>query len=156
MTTKCQPNDNQMSAQNKINKSKVNKNKDILSTDVDAQPRFDYQSVINSFNSVCKSLPKVLKLTDKRRKAIKNASKLLGEMSFDDLFAKVEQSDFLTGRTGKWNGCGFDWILKPSSVTKIIEGNYRNKSKEKPNENHKQGGETVDVTFGAYKGTTVL
>ena len=115
-----------MSAQNKINKSKVNKNKDILSTNVDAHPRFDYQSVIDCFNSVCKSLPKVQKLTDKRRKAIKNASKLLGEMSFDDLFAKVEQSDFLTGRTGKWNGCCFDWILQPSNLTKIIEDNYSN------------------------------
>jgi hypothetical protein len=33
----CHPNVTQMSAQNKINKSKVNKNKDILSTDVDGR-----------------------------------------------------------------------------------------------------------------------
>ena len=128
MSPKCHPTDNQMSAQyNIVDYSIIENNIENMSTPVDAQPRFDYQSVIDCFNSVCKSLPKVQKLTDKRRKAIKNASKLLGEMSFDDLFAKVEQSDFLTGRTGKWNGCGFDWILQPSNLTKIIECNYANK-----------------------------
>lgn len=97
-----------------------------MSTDVDAQPRFDYQSVINLFNSVCVSLPKVQKLTDKRRKAVNNAQRLLGETSFEELFARIERSDFLTGRTGRWS-CGFDWIMQPSNLTKILEGNYDNK-----------------------------
>lgn len=57
-----------------------------------------------------------------------NADKLLGGMSFDELFSLVENSDFLTGRNGKWSGCGFDWILQPSNLTKIIEGNYLNKA----------------------------
>ena len=80
------------------------------------------------FNSVCISLPKVQKLSDKRRKLIVNADKLLGEMSFEGFFNLVESSDFLTGRNGKWSGCGFDWILNPANLTKIIEGNYLNKA----------------------------
>ena len=99
----------------------------LLSADADAQPRFDYQSVIDTFNSVCVSLPKAKALNDKRRKAIKSASKNLGDISFTDLFAKVERSDFLTGRDGTWSA-GFDWILKPSNLIKIIEGNYDNKN----------------------------
>ena len=53
--------------------------KDIISssTSVDRQPPFDYQSVVDCFNSVCVSLPKVQKLADKRRKAIKSAAALL-------------------------------------------------------------------------------
>ena len=39
MSTKCQPNDNQMSAQNKINKRKVNKNKVVRFV------RFDYDII---------------------------------------------------------------------------------------------------------------
>ena len=130
LSTNCQPNDNQLSAQSKLNKNKLNKSNISSSATADTRAHFDYQSVIDLFNSICKSLPKVQKITDKRRKAIKNAHKLLGGMSFDELFAKVENSDFLTGRTGKWSGCGFDWILTPSNLTKIIEGNYDNKNAE--------------------------
>lgn len=127
MDTECFQDVSKLETQNRLDKNRLGKNRDIVSTSVDSRPSFDYQAVINSFNSVCKSLPKVQKLTDKRRKQIKNASKMLGEMSFDELFTKVEKSDFLTGRTGKWSGCGFDWIMTASNLTKIIEGNYDNK-----------------------------
>ncbi|MBQ1838469.1 MAG: phage replication initiation protein [Ruminococcus sp.] len=112
----------------RLDKNRVDKNRiDSSSASADTRAQIDDHSVIDCFNSVCKSLPKVQKLTEKRRRAIKNARKLLGEMTFAELFAKVEQSDFLTGRTNKWNGCGFDWILQPSNLTKIVEGNYDNK-----------------------------
>ena len=127
MTTTCQPIDNQMTAQVRLGKDRLGKDNISLSTDVDEQERIDCQSVIDCFNSVCVSLPKVQKLTDKRRKAIKNADKLLGGTGFDELFMRVEQSDFLTGRSGSWS-CGFDWVLKPSNLTKILEGNYNNKT----------------------------
>ena len=98
-----------------------------MSTAVDVRNAVDYQGVVDLFNSVCISLPKVQKLNDKRRKLIVNAEKLLGEMTFEGFFNLVESSDFLTGRNGKWSGCGFDWILNPANLTKIIEGNYINK-----------------------------
>lgn len=104
------------------------KNKiDTLSTSVDGRNAFDYQSVVNSFNSICTSLPKVQKLTDTRKRKIKNASKHLGSLTFDDVFNMIENSDFLSGRNGKWTACCFDWILNPTNLTKIIEGNYDNK-----------------------------
>lgn len=109
----------------RLGEDKTGKDNTSSSTAVDRQPAFDYQSVVDCFNSICKSLPSVQKLTDKRRKSIKTAASQLGELSFSDLFELVESSDFLTGRSGKWS-CGFDWILKPSNLTKIIEGNYRN------------------------------
>ena len=43
------------------------------------------------------------------------------------VFERVEKSDFLSGRAGKWQGCSFDWILKPGNWQKIIEGNYDNR-----------------------------
>lgn len=101
-----------------------NKKDSISSTTVDCRNAFDYQSVVNSFNSICSSLPNVQKLTDKRRKAIKNATSLLGEMSFEEYFKLVEGSDFLSGRNGKWTGCCFDWLMNGANLTKVIEGNY--------------------------------
>ena len=110
-----------------IRKQENKKENNIISssTSVDKKPPFDYQAVIDCFNSVCVSLPKVQKLTDKRRKAIKSAAALLDKITFAELFSIVENSDFLTGRKSEWS-CGFDWILKPANLTKIIEGNYDN------------------------------
>ena len=112
----------------KVKESKVKGSKENnTSTSVDGRSAFNYQSVVKSFNSICVSLPKVQNLTETRRKKIKNASKLLGNLSFEDVFNMVENSDFLSGRTDKWNGCSFDWILNTTNLTKIIEGNYNNK-----------------------------
>ncbi|MBQ9679830.1 MAG: hypothetical protein IJV48_03995 [Ruminococcus sp.] len=115
----------------RLGEDRLGKDNISSSTSVDRQPPFDYQSVIDCFNSTCVSLPKVQKLTNKRRKAIRNAAEMLDDMTFADLFQKVEQSDFLTGRSGKWS-CGFDWIMKPANLTKIIEGNYQNQTKSIP------------------------
>lgn len=101
------------------------------STCVDRREPFGYQSVVNSFNSICTSLPKVKKLTDFRRKRIKKAKSNLSDISFEQFFKMVEASDFLTGRSNDWTGCCFDWILSPNNLTKIIEGNYTNKTDSK-------------------------
>ena len=122
--TTCIQEDNKPYTEDKLSKDKIHN----MSTTVDTRTAFDYQSVVNSFNSICKSLPSVQKLTDKRRKQIKNANKLLNKITFDELFRMVENSNFLTGRNGNWNGCCFDWIMKPSNLIKIIEGNYNNKN----------------------------
>ena len=43
---------------------------------------------------------------------------------FDRFFAYVAQSDFLTGRNGKWHGCTLEWLLKEANFAKVIEGTY--------------------------------
>lgn len=129
ITTVCQPSDNQMSAQDRLGKVRLGKdNKDLLSFDNDVKPPFDYKSVFSSFNSICKSLPTVTKFSDKRKKAIKNAVKILENTTFEELFKKVESSDFLTGRNEKGWRSNFDWILNPTNLVKILEGNYENKT----------------------------
>lgn len=116
-----------MTPQYSIDKNRLDKiSIDIVSANADGRNTFDYNSVVNLFNSICTSLPQIKKLTDKRRKAIKSASKIL-DGDFKKLFEMVESSDFLTGRSGRWSGCGFDWILQSSNLVKILEGNYSNK-----------------------------
>ncbi len=134
LDTNCTQNVSNADTQNRLDKISIDKSSiDTLSTSVDGRTSFDYQAVVNSFNSICQSLPKVQKLTDTRKKKIKSTSKLLGEMTFEDVFCKVESSDFLSGRNGKWTACCFDWILNPTNLTKIIEGNYNNKQSHPTN-----------------------
>ena len=75
-----------------------------------------------------------MRLTNNRRTAIKNRWKEYGDLeAFRTLFAKTEASDFLSGRNGKWTNCNFDWLMKPSNMVKVLEGNYDNpKTKEEP------------------------
>ena len=99
--------------------------------------RADYRHVTDAFNRICRSLPQVQTLSDKRRRAIRAAEKTVEAFGgWDKLFRAVEDSDFLTGRGCSWYGCGFDWILKPQNLVKITEGNYANKSKRKDGFSH--------------------
>jgi len=89
--------------------------------------KIPYQEIIDKFHELCPSLPKVMKLTEARRKAIRGRCT---EYKLDDIyqaFELVEKSDFLSGRNGKWSGCNFDWIMTQSHFLKIMEGVYKNK-----------------------------
>ena len=87
-----------------------------------------YEEIIQQFNEICKSLPKVKIITEKRKKSIRMRWKKFSDINtYITVFQKVEASDFLSGRSGKWNGCNFDWVLKEANMVKILEGNYDNK-----------------------------
>ncbi|GKX29037.1 hypothetical protein SH1V18_15170 [Vallitalea longa] len=94
-----------------------------------------YQEIVDTYHETCVSLPKVLKLTDKRKKAIKKVyeSKVIDKdiERFTRIFQMTESSDFLTGRDGIWCACNFDWLLKSDNPVKILEGTYANRVKPK-------------------------
>lgn len=84
--------------------------------------------LVEQYNTICSSLPKCKKITDGRRKKIRMRLK---EFSVDDImqaFQKAEQSDFLSGRDGKWQACSFDWFFKnDENIAKVLEGKYDNR-----------------------------
>ena len=49
---------------------------------------------------------------------------------FTRFFGYVAQSDFLTGRNGKWTGCTLAWLMEEANFAKAIEGNFENVIKE--------------------------
>ena len=90
----------------------------------------NYQGLIDMFNKEFEGLlPKVMKLTDSRKKAIKNR---IAENSKEDVikvFKNVKSSDFLLGKGQKWK-CNFDFIFNSSNFVKILEGNYNDKQEK--------------------------
>ncbi|MEE0266285.1 MAG: hypothetical protein UD936_11740 [Acutalibacteraceae bacterium] len=135
MDTNGIPTDNQtvyqMDTQDRLGKESIVKDsivKDniLLSVSTDTKQKINYENIMNLFNSVCVSLPKIRNLTDLRKQKIRKANKELNG-DFENFFKRIESSDFLTGKNGSWNGCNFDWIFKPQNLIKIIEGNYDNK-----------------------------
>ena len=94
-----------------------------------AADSFPYDDYRKAFIDCCPSLPKpnaIDKWTANRKKALR--AKKISVDEFRDVCKKIERSEFLTGRDGKWHGCSFDWILKPANWQKITEGNYENKN----------------------------
>lgn len=89
----------------------------------------NYENIFSLFNTICTDLPRVERLTDARKRRIKTAVKAL-KGDFKSFFAKVQASDFLTGRETNWKS-NFDWILNSNNLVKILEGNYDNR-REKP------------------------
>ena len=110
-----------------IVKDSIEKDNTLLSVSTDTKQKINYENIMNLFNSICVSLPKVRNLTDLRKQKIRKASKELNG-DFESFFKKIESSDFLTGKNGSWSGCNFDWVFKPQNLIKIIEGNYDNKT----------------------------
>lgn len=86
----------------------------------------DYQSVVDLFNSICVSLPKVQKLTEKRKMKLKTLMKTYSRDDIATVFRKTESSDFLTGKVKEFKAT-FDWLIEVSNFVKVHEGNYDNR-----------------------------
>lgn len=129
MTTNGIPSDNQMDTQVRLGKDSIGKysiNIKESNTNVLPKKKTNYQEIIDKYNSICKSLPKVMKLSDSRRKAI-NAR--LDKFSLEEIisvFEKAEQSNFLKGANNRNWKADFDWIMSDRNMAKILEGKYDN------------------------------
>jgi len=87
------------------------------------------QEVVDLFNDICVSLPKVKALSDTRRKHIKARLKESGPEKIRIAFEKAEASDFLAGRVKEFRA-SFDWIIGyPDHFQRILEGVYDNRGK---------------------------
>jgi uncharacterized protein YdaU (DUF1376 family) len=47
---------------------------------------------------------------------------------FGRFFDAVSESDFLSGRNGKWTACNFAWLVKADNFAKVVQGSYENRS----------------------------
>ena len=76
------------------------------------------------WNRICISLPKCLKITDKRRAHVKARLKEYTLDEWKAIFERIESSPFLRGENGGWKAT-FDWIIQsPDNAVKILEGKY--------------------------------
>lgn len=90
-----------------------------------------YSEITNLFNSICKSLTPVSRLTDGRRKAIAARWKELKSLeAFKKLFEIAEASAFLTGNNDRGWQATFDWLIKPTNTIKVLEGVYSDRHRE--------------------------
>lgn len=94
--------------------------------------RIDYQEIVNLYNDTCVSFPKVLALSESRKKAIKTRLKTYSLEDFKKLFEMAEGSRFLKGGNDRNWSANFDWLIKDSNMAKVLEGNYEDRPNNKP------------------------
>mgnify|MGYP006988826873 CR=1 FL=1 len=91
--------------------------------------KIDYKKIVNLFNQICKSYPKVTKISAKRKGHIRAR---LNDYSIEDLtvvFENMENSDFLKGKNNRNWLATFDWVIgSENNMAKVFEGNYKNKN----------------------------
>ena len=108
-------NDNTLSNVNKKNKENIN-----------------YQEIVNLYNDICISFPKVTVLSEVRKKAIKARLRIYSLKDFKKLFEMAENSRFLKGCNDRNWSANFDWLIKDSNMVKVLEGNYEDKLDNRP------------------------
>lgn len=111
-----------------------------LDIDIDKEierKNIPYQEIADLYNSTCLSFPRVTKLSEARKKAIKARLNTYATEDFKKLFTMAEDSDFLKGKNDRNWSATFDWLIKDSNMAKVLDGNYKNSAsqptKAKPN-----------------------
>ena len=98
-------------------------------SDANASDPVPYSQIQKLFNDTCKSLPKVLKMTEPRKKAIK-ARWIEYDRNpdvFIRLFKEAEATPFLKGKNGRNWFATFDWLMKQEPMARVLEGIYKDK-----------------------------
>ena len=89
--------------------------------------RVDYQQIADMYNATCVSFPRLTRLSEKRKRAIKAR---LRKYSIDDIqrvFEIAEESDFLKGENNRNWSADFDWMMNDTNMAKILDGKCANR-----------------------------
>ena len=82
--------------------------------------------IFDEWNLVAEAIgrPKVRDRSPSRIQLVKARIAQYELSDFVSVFGKVRASDFLSGKTDRWQGVTFDWVMKRANFVKILEGNY--------------------------------
>lgn len=109
MTTECHTED-------RLSKDRLSKDKE--------RECINYQQIADMYNEICISFPRLTKLSDSRKKAIKARLKQYSIDDFKRLFTMAEESRFLKGQNNRNWQANFDWLIKDANMAKVLDGNY--------------------------------
>ena len=86
------------------------------------------EEIVALYNQICTSLPLVQNITSGRIAAMgaRWAENRRNVGVFVQLFTMAQESAFLTGDNKRGWKANFDWLMKPSNMAKVLEGNYVN------------------------------
>lgn len=90
----------------------------------------DYQQIADMYNNTCVSFPRLSKLSESRKRAIKARLQTYSVEDFQKMFEMAEGSSFLKGANNRNWSATFDWMVKDTNMAKILDGNYQDRQSE--------------------------
>ncbi len=98
--------------------------------EAEAKETVPYQGIVDEYHSILPTLPRVVKVTSKRKTHMNARWKELGSIgAFADYFTMVSKSPFLLGEKETWKA-DFDWLMNENNAVKVFEGKYNSKRTE--------------------------
>ncbi|MCM1452661.1 MAG: DUF6291 domain-containing protein [Clostridium sp.] len=102
---------------------------DTQQTETECQ-EFSLEQLAGYFNETMEnakaSIPKVQRMTEKRRAAANARLREYGREAVEQAIANAANSSFLNGGGSQAFIASFDWIFRPNNFPKVLEGNYNN------------------------------
>ena len=94
----------------------------------------DCAIVVSAWNDMARAagLRTCAKLSDTRRRRCRARLKDDGLQAIQRAIQQVPRSAFLRGDAGDWAGANIDFLLRPDTVTKILEGQYDDRPASAP------------------------
>ena len=112
------------------------------------------EQVVDLYRSICVSYPKVISLSEARKRAIRARLKMYSMDDFRMLFEKAEASSFLKGANNRNWSANFDWMIKDANMAKVIDGNYDDGSWNKHTVKQPSGNNTAKQLDDFYNMAT--
>lgn len=94
--------------------------------EIEKEKEVDIDKVIEIYNFNCPNLPKVKKITEKRKKNIKAFLKEFTIEQFEQICQIANESNFLIGNNDRKWKADFDFLMRTDKATGVIEGKYSN------------------------------
>ena len=89
------------------------------------QSECPYSKIRELYHRICISYPTIKAIDGNRRKAVAARWRTYKSLdTFEELFRLAEASPFLKGENERNWSADFDWMMKPTNFTKILERKY--------------------------------
>lgn len=133
MDTECVQDASRMDTEDRLELGKDRLELDNTDSKESVSPNLSgsYTEVQRLYNEICKSFPRCVKLSERRRRAI--GARMRAGYTLEDfkkLFEEAEQSEFLKGKNDRDWQADFDWLLKDANIVKVLEGRYDERTRE--------------------------
>lgn len=90
-----------------------------------SQAECPFAKIRELYHKICISFPAIRAIDGNRRKAVAARWRAYKSLdTFEELFSIAEASSFLKGRNDRNWSADFDWMMKPTNFSKILEHKY--------------------------------
>ena len=87
-----------------------------------------FKKIMELYHQICVSYPRIEDIDGERKKAVAARWRKYGDLAvFEQVFRIAQASSFMKGENGRNWHADFDWMMRPTNISKILEHKYDDK-----------------------------